>query len=69
MKITQVRNATLRIDCGGRRFLVDPYLADKRAYPAFAGTANSDRRNPLVDLAVPMREILDVDAVIVTHTH
>lgn len=69
MKITQIRNATLHIDFGGRRFLVDPYLADKEAYPGFAGTANSDRRNPLVDLTVPMSEILDVDAVIVTHLH
>ena len=69
MKITQIRNATLHIDFGGRRFLVDPYLADKEAYPGFAGTANSDRRNPLVDLTVPMSEILDVDAVIVAHLH
>ncbi|MXQ13938.1 MBL fold metallo-hydrolase [Microvirga makkahensis] len=69
MKITQVRNATLRIDFGGKRFLVDPYLAVKGAYPALPGTASGDRRNPLVELTVPMSEILDVDAVIVTHTH
>jgi len=44
--LTQVRNATLRIDYGGVRFLVDPLLADKDAYPGFEGTANSQRRNP-----------------------
>ncbi|OAN63919.1 MBL fold metallo-hydrolase [Sphingomonas sp. TDK1] len=67
--LTQVRNATLRIDYGGIRFLVDPVLADKDAYPGFEGTANSQRRNPLVPLPIPLASILDVDAVIVTHLH
>lgn len=69
MKIKQVRNATLRVDIAGTRFLVDPYLADKDAYPGFEGTVNSQTRNPLVELRTPMEEIIDVDAVIVTHTH
>lgn len=67
--LTQVRNATLRIDYGGVRFLVDPLLADKEAYPGFEGTANSQRRNPLVPLPIPLASIVDVDAVIVTHLH
>lgn len=67
--LTQVRNATLRIDYGGVRFLVDPVLADKDAYPGFEGTANSQRRNPLVPLPMPLAAIVDVDAVIVTHLH
>jgi len=67
--LTQVRNATLRIDYGGVRFLVDPVLADKDASPGFEGTANSQRRNPLVALPMPLASILDVDAVIVTHLH
>ncbi|SFK48083.1 L-ascorbate metabolism protein UlaG, beta-lactamase superfamily [Sphingomonas sp. NFR04] len=67
--LTQVRNATLRIDYGGVRFLVDPVLADKDAYPGFEGTANSQRRNPLVPLPMPLASIIDVDAVIVTHLH
>jgi L-ascorbate metabolism protein UlaG (beta-lactamase superfamily) len=69
MKIKQVRNATLLIEFGGTRFLVEPYLAEKGAYPGFEGTVNSHLNNPLVDLQTPMEEILDVDAVIVTHTH
>jgi L-ascorbate metabolism protein UlaG (beta-lactamase superfamily) len=69
MKIKQIRNATLLIEYAGTRFLVDPMLAPKGAYPGFEGTANSDLRNPLVDLTVPIEEIVDVDAVIVTHTH
>ncbi|MDF0487526.1 MBL fold metallo-hydrolase [Sphingomonas sp. H39-1-10] len=67
--LTQVRNATLRIKYGGVRFLVDPVLADKDAYPGFEGTANSQRRNPLVPLPMPLASIIDVDAVIVTHLH
>jgi L-ascorbate metabolism protein UlaG (beta-lactamase superfamily) len=69
MKIKQVRNATLIIEYIGKKFLVDPLLAEKGAYPGFEGTANSHLRNPLVDLTIPMDEILDVDAVIVTHLH
>jgi len=69
MKITQIRNATLRLDYGGVRFLIDPLLGEQGAYPPFAGTPNDHLRNPLVALATPMTEILDVDAVIVTHLH
>ena len=69
MKITEVRNATLRLDFGGVRFLIDPMLAEQGAYPGFEGTANSHLRNPLVPLPLPVDEILDVDAVVVTHTH
>jgi L-ascorbate metabolism protein UlaG (beta-lactamase superfamily) len=69
MHIKQVRNATLLIDFGGSKFLIDPYLAEKDANPGFEGTVNSHIRNPRVDLNTPMDEILNVDAVIVTHTH
>ncbi|MDM5133265.1 MBL fold metallo-hydrolase [Aeromonas piscicola] len=69
MQITQVRNATLLINYAGTRFLIDPMLAAKGTLPAFAGTANSHLRNPLVELPLSLAEILNVDAVIVTHDH
>lgn len=69
MKITQIRNATLLIEYGGARFLVDPVLAEKERYPGFAGTYNDHLRWPKVDLPLPVTEVIDVDAVIVTHTH
>ncbi|MCZ0927214.1 MBL fold metallo-hydrolase [Halomonas janggokensis] len=69
MKIKQVRNATLLVEFGGSRFLIDPFLAEKDTYPGIPGTVNDHIRNPRVELATPMEEILDVDAVIVTHTH
>lgn len=67
--LTQVRNATLRVDYAGVRFLVDPMLSDRHRWPGFEGTVNSEERNPLVHLPLPIADIIDVDAVIVTHLH
>lgn len=69
VKITQIRNATLHIIYGGVRFLVDPMLSDRHSWPGFEGTVNSEERNPLVHLPMTKEEIIDVDAVIVTHLH
>ncbi|MDJ1654374.1 MBL fold metallo-hydrolase [Raoultella sp. Ech2A] len=69
MNITHIRNATQIIEYAGKKFLIDPMLADKAAWPGFAGTARSELRNPLVALPFPLSVIVDVDAVIVTHTH
>ncbi|AHG72706.1 Beta-lactamase fold protein [Mannheimia sp. USDA-ARS-USMARC-1261] len=65
-----IRNATAKITYGNATFLVDPYLAEKGKYAGFAGTKNSEQRNPMIDLAEPVENILKgIDAVIVTHTH
>jgi L-ascorbate metabolism protein UlaG (beta-lactamase superfamily) len=69
MKIKQVRHATVLIEFGGIKFLIDPYLAKQGAYSGFEGTVNSHLNNPQVELQTPLDEILNVDAVIVTHTH
>lgn len=64
-----IRNATVKIDYAGTTFLVDPMLADRGAYPGFAGTCQSHLRNPLAELPLPLSEVVKADAVIVTHTH
>jgi L-ascorbate metabolism protein UlaG (beta-lactamase superfamily) len=69
MHIQQIRNATLVIGYAGKRLLVDPLLAEQGAYPGFTGTANSHLANPLVGLPVPLSELLNVDAVVLTHLH
>jgi L-ascorbate metabolism protein UlaG (beta-lactamase superfamily) len=69
MQLTQIRNATLRLEYAGVRFLIDPMFADKDAWPGFAGSARAHLRNPLVPLPVSIDELLDVDIIIVTHTH
>jgi len=69
MKITQIRNATVIIEFGGKRFLVDPMLGAKGSFAPFPLTGNK-LRNPLVELPMPVEEILQgIDAVIITHTH
>lgn len=65
-----IRNATGLLEYGGKKFLIDPMLAQKDAYPGFENSVNSHLRNPLVELPMPVEEILKgVDAVILTHTH
>jgi len=49
--------------------LIDPWLAKQGTYPPLPGVGIQDRGNPLTDLPISIDEILDVDAVIVTHTH
>ena len=63
MNITQIRNATQLITYAGKRFLIDPMLAPKGAYPGFPGTARADIRNPMVELPVDVQTLLDTDAV------
>lgn len=69
-EVTQIRNATVKINYGGKVFLVDPMFAPKDAYKGFKGTLNSHLNWPRVELPFSTNEILkDVDAVIITHTH
>lgn len=65
-----IRNATARIEYADSVFLVDPFLADKGAYPGFEGTPNSEKRISLIDMAEPVSDVIKgIDAVILTHTH
>jgi len=71
--VQHIRNATAKIKYAESTFLVDPMLAEKGAYPGFSGfqdTPHSHLPNPLIDLPLPVEDIMkDVDAVIVSHTH
>ncbi|MHC5560883.1 MBL fold metallo-hydrolase [Kocuria sp. U4B] len=69
MKITHVRNATMLIETNGMRILVDPMLGAKGSILPGPTTAPNKERNPLVELTTPLATLLDVDAVIVTHSH
>jgi L-ascorbate metabolism protein UlaG (beta-lactamase superfamily) len=64
-----IRNATIKVSLGGTTFLIDPMLGEKGSIPGFPETMNMSQRNPLVDLPLPIEEILKCDAVILTHTH
>jgi L-ascorbate metabolism protein UlaG (beta-lactamase superfamily) len=69
MDLTLVRNATLLLDLGGRRLIVDPALDPAGARPAVPNTANP-RPNPLTGLPRPAEDLVaGLDAVLVTHLH
>ena len=69
----QIRNATTKITYNGVTILVDPFLAPKEYYPGFEGAPTPEQKKqrvPMVDLPIPMEEILkNLEAVIITHTH
>ncbi|RXJ87349.1 MBL fold metallo-hydrolase [Arcobacter sp. CECT 8985] len=69
MKFTQIRNATVKLQYAKKSFLIDPVLAHKNAYAGFKGTLNEHINWPTVDLPCDIDSILDVDAIIITHTH
>lgn len=75
MNIKQIRNATIVVKYAGKKFLIDPILADKGTYTPFgSGTGHpdalrQDQFNPLVSLPTSIDEIINVDAVIATHLH
>jgi len=75
MNIKQIRNATIVVEYAGKKFLIDPVLADKGTYPPFGpalgypDALRQDQFNPLVSLPTSIDEIINVDAVIATHLH
>jgi L-ascorbate metabolism protein UlaG (beta-lactamase superfamily) len=69
MRLRLIRHATLLVEIGGRRVLIDPMLDPAGARPAVADTPN-DRRNPLCELPEPPEVLVRrLDAVLVTHLH
>ncbi|MEM1505570.1 MBL fold metallo-hydrolase [Domibacillus sp. 8LH] len=69
MNIQQIRNATIVVQYAGKKFLIDPFLAEKGTYPPFPNSVRQDQNNPLVSLPTSIEEIINVDAVVVTHLH
>ena len=69
MKITQVRNATIIVEYNNTKFLIDPWLMPKDSMSGFDTAINSDIRQPRVELPFEIKDIIDVDAVIITHIH
>ncbi len=68
MNIQLVRHATLKLEYGNRKLLIDPMLSPAGTQATTPNTPNPVP-NPLVDLPLPVSELLDVDAVMVTHLH
>jgi L-ascorbate metabolism protein UlaG (beta-lactamase superfamily) len=69
MRIRLLRHATLVIQIGDTRLLIDPMLDPPGAQPPVAETPNP-RPNPLVPLPVdPLEAVAGVSAILVTHLH
>jgi L-ascorbate metabolism protein UlaG (beta-lactamase superfamily) len=72
MKLTLLRHATLLLEYGGLRLLVDPMLSTAGALDPVANAGN-ERRIPLVELplspAALVELIASLDAVLLTHSH
>ncbi|WP_339836252.1 MBL fold metallo-hydrolase [Paenibacillus sp. FSL R7-0272] len=68
MKIQLIRHATLWLEYGGLKILVDPMLMDAESMPAFPNTPN-ELRNPGIHLPEIETDYLKPDLLIVTHTH
>ena len=69
MRLTLIRHATIVVELGGLRLLVDPMLDPPGARPPVEDSPNA-RPNPLVPLPMPAEEIVaGLDAAIVTHLH
>lgn len=61
-----IRNATLKIQYGGKVFVVDPMLSDKGELKSILGINN----NPIVRLPMSVEDVCrGVDYVLCTHTH
>ncbi|WP_214861724.1 MBL fold metallo-hydrolase [Exiguobacterium sp. s161] len=69
MQIHHIRNATIVVKYAGKKFLIDPMLAEKGTFAPFPNSPRQEQNNPLVDLPMSINDIIDVDAVIVTHLH
>lgn len=69
MDLTQVRNATLLLKYDDATVLIDPMLGARGSIDPFPGPHGNPSRNPLVDLPMPLDELLAPDVVVVTHTH
>lgn len=70
MKIRQIRNATIVLDYGDSRFLIDPMFSNKGAYISFPSATGNTEKNPIVELPDSIENILEgIDAVILTHSH
>jgi L-ascorbate metabolism protein UlaG (beta-lactamase superfamily) len=69
VRLTLVRSATVILELGSERILVDPMLDDMGARPPVEGTRNPVP-NPTAPLPFPAEEVVrGLDAVLVTHRH
>lgn len=66
MRLQLIRNATMRLEYGGRKIVTDPYLAAKHSRPSFTGKSP----NPMVELPMTPQQVLHgAEMALITHVH
>lgn len=68
MNIQLIRHATLIMSVNNKRILVDPVLSKAGSIAPIENVPNQSY-NPLVNLPIDIDNIINCDAVLVTHTH
>lgn len=68
MQIRLIRHATFIVEMNGRRLLVDPVFGSSGSIAPIPGVDNQTA-NPLVELVVDLASLIEIDSVLVTHTH
>lgn len=69
MKIQLIRHATHIISYNGKNLLLDPMFSEKGTLDPVRNAPNEHVNNPLTELPISLQELLNIDAIIVTHTH
>lgn len=70
MNITQIRNATILLEIGDHRILVDPMLSPPSSLAGFRLFRGERRKNPLTALPDDAKQLIDsATAVLITHEH
>ncbi len=69
MQIQLIRHATHLISYKGLKFLLDPMFSEKGTLAPVPNAPNQHLKNPLSSLPVDLKRLVDIDAIIVTHSH
>lgn len=68
MKVQLIRHGTLLLTIKSKRLLIDPMLSVAGTMAAIPEVPNK-KNNPLVELPIDPHTLINVDGIMVTHTH
>lgn len=69
MEIQSIRHATHLITYKGLKFLLDPMFSEQGTLAPVPNAPNQHLNNPLCPMPFNFERLLDIDAIIITHTH
>ncbi|MEW4486503.1 MBL fold metallo-hydrolase [Thalassoglobus sp. JC818] len=70
MQITQIRNATILLELGEHRILIDPMFSSAGVLPGFRLFRGERRKNPLTELPAGSEQLMETATeVLITHEH